>query len=106
MTNRPSQKTYYDILGISPNAEEQDIKKAYRKLVSFWHPDLGVHDQGTSEHQLKLINEAYSNLKTRQNRDRYDQILKLQQRASHHTKSSTPWNKFWHWLIMNESNNK
>ena len=105
MASSPSQKTYYDVLGIPPNAEEQEIRNAYRKLVSYWHPDLGAHDRNLSEHQLKLINEAYNNLKTRQTRDRYDQILKLQKKAAR-SGTETPWNKFWHWLIMNESNSK
>ncbi|HNQ91983.1 MAG TPA: DnaJ domain-containing protein [Alphaproteobacteria bacterium] len=105
MANHSSQKTYYEILEISPDAQEQEIKDAYRKLVSYWHPDLGTHERHISEHQLKLINEAYSNLKTRQTRDRYNQVLKLQQKASR-IETATKWDKFWRWLIMNESNNK
>ena len=55
-------KNYYEILGISKGASEEDIKKAYRKLAREWHPDR--HSQGDEEMKAKAdkkfkeINEA------------------------------------------------
>lgn len=62
---------YYKILGISENASEEDIKKAYRKLAMKHHPD---RNQGAkmSEEEFKNINEAYSILSDPQKRKEYD----------------------------------
>ena len=48
---------YYKTLGISKNATESDIKKAYRKLARKYHPDLNPNDK-EAEKQFKQINEA------------------------------------------------
>jgi curved DNA-binding protein len=58
---------YYDILGISPDASQDQIKKAYKELVKKNHPDKG----GNSE-QFKLINDAYDTLKDPAKRQQYD----------------------------------
>ena len=49
---------YYDILGVSRNADDTEIKKAYRGLARKYHPDVNK-DPG-AEAKLKEINEAYS----------------------------------------------
>lgn len=104
MKTHAAQKNYYDILGISANAADEDIKQAYRRLVLYWHPDTRTHDRGLSEDHIKEINEAFANLSNRQLRARYDHILKLQRKAKLQNKRTTdPWTKFWSWLLMNES---
>jgi curved DNA-binding protein len=60
-------KNFYDILNISPTASEDEIKKAYRKLASFYHPDKG----GTTE-KFQEIEEAYRILSDPQKRQQYD----------------------------------
>ena len=57
-----STKDFYDVLGVSKDASESDIKKAYRKLAIKYHPDKNQGD-ARAEERLKDINIAYSILK-------------------------------------------
>ena len=100
------QPSSYDVLGVSPTASDADIKLAYRLLVLQWHPDRQIHDQDLAEQNLKIINEAYSKIKTRSARDNYNQILRLQQKAMALSQKSTgqnAWGKFWNWLTKLET---
>lgn len=56
-------KDPYSILGISQDASEEDIKKAYKKLALKWHPDRHKTDKTVAEERFKEINEAYNLLK-------------------------------------------
>jgi len=62
---------YYKILGITKNASEADIKKAYRKLARKYHPDLNPNDK-VAEKKFKEINEANEVLSNSENRKKYD----------------------------------
>ncbi len=59
---------YYTILGVSKNATNEDIKKAYRKLAHQYHPDKG----GDAE-KFKQVSEAYQVLSNQEKRAQYDQ---------------------------------
>ncbi len=61
-------KNYYDILGVSKDASEDDIKKAFRKLAHKHHPDKGGGDQA----KFKEASEAYSVLSDKAKRQQYD----------------------------------
>ena len=61
-------KDYYTILGVSKDASEEDIKKAFRKLAHQYHPDK----KGGDEAKFKEVNEAYSVLSDKQKRAQYD----------------------------------
>ncbi len=63
-------KDYYDILGVSRNASEEEIKKAYRRLAHQHHPDK----EGGDAEKFKEINEAYEVLKDKDKRAQYDQF--------------------------------
>lgn len=63
---------YYDILGVSRNADETEIKKAYRNLARKFHPDVNK-DPG-AEDKFKEINEAYSTLSDAQKKSQYDRM--------------------------------
>lgn len=66
-------KDYYKILGISKNATQDEIKKAYRKLALKYHPDRnGGSDE--NEKKFKEANEAYQVLSNPQKRSQYDQF--------------------------------
>lgn len=63
---------YYDILGVPRNADEKEIKKAYRNLARKYHPD--VCKEPGAEEKFKRINEAYSVLSDPQKRAQYDHL--------------------------------
>ncbi|MCD8377469.1 MAG: DnaJ domain-containing protein [Candidatus Gastranaerophilales bacterium] len=74
------KKNYYKILGLAPNAASEDIKKAYRKLVHRYHPDVTGNDE-MSVKRFKEITEAYETLSSPQKREQYDSIMKLYEYA-------------------------
>ena len=57
--NMAEKRDYYEVLGVSRDADEETIKKAYKKLAKQYHPDLNP-DSKTAEEKFKEINEAYS----------------------------------------------
>lgn len=65
-------KDYYKILGVSRGANQDDIKRAYRKLARKYHPDVSKEKQ--AEEQFKGIGEAYEVLKDPKKRAAYDQL--------------------------------
>lgn len=66
-------KDYYEILGVSRTATEQEIKSAYRKLARKFHPDVNKNDPKATE-KFKDINEAYEVLSDPVKRNRYDSL--------------------------------
>lgn len=64
-------KDYYEILGVSKSASLSDIKKAYRKLVRKYHPDLNPGDTN-AEARFKEVSQAYDVLKDPERRKQYD----------------------------------
>ena len=67
-----SKRDYYEILGLEKNADEDDIKRAYRKQAMKFHPDRNPGDEG-AESQFKEAAEAYEVLSDPQKRQVYDQ---------------------------------
>jgi molecular chaperone DnaJ len=66
-------KDYYEILGIGRDASQEEIKRAYRKLVRQYHPDANPGNK-EAEERFKLINEAYEVLSDPQKKAQYDQF--------------------------------
>jgi curved DNA-binding protein CbpA len=66
-------KDYYKILNVPPAASQEQIKRAYVKLIKQFHPDRNPKDPKSDE-RTKSINEAYGVLKDRQQRHQYDRM--------------------------------
>ena len=68
-----AKQDYYDVLGVGQDANDKELKSAYRKLAMKYHPD---HNPGNSEAEqnFKIVNEAYEVLKDPQKRAAYDQF--------------------------------
>ncbi len=67
-----SKRDYYDVLGVSKGADQQEIKRAYRKLAKKYHPDVSTEDN--AEAKFKEVQEAYEVLSDDQKRSQYDQF--------------------------------
>ena len=68
-----TKRDYYDVLGVSKAASDQEIKAAFRRLAKECHPDRCNGDRG-SEKRFKEANEAYEALKDPQKRAAYDRF--------------------------------
>jgi len=68
------QKDYYKILGVSRDADEKAIKRAYRRLAMKYHPDRNPGKQQEANEKFKEINEAYAVLGDPEKRKQYDQF--------------------------------
>ena len=68
-----NKRDYYEVLGISKGASEEEIKKAYKKLARKYHPDMNPGDK-EAEEKFKEINEANEVLSDPDKKARYDQF--------------------------------
>lgn len=66
------KKDYYEVLGVAKDADEKEIKKAFRKLAKKYHPDVSKEDD--AEEKFKEAQEAYAVLSDPQKRSQYDQF--------------------------------
>ena len=68
-----AKKDYYETLGVSRGASEDDIRKSYRRLARKYHPDLNPGDK-SAEEKFKDVQEAYDILNDPKKRQMYDQF--------------------------------
>ena len=68
-----AKRDYYETLGISKDADANEIKSAFRKLAKQYHPDLNPGDK-EAETKFKEINEAYEVLSDPEKKAKYDQF--------------------------------
>ena len=68
---------YYKLLNVPTNANEKEVKKAYRNLAKKYHPDMYQGDKSVAEEKMQLINEAYDTLSDVALRKEYDKKIGL-----------------------------
>jgi molecular chaperone DnaJ len=76
-------RDYYDVLGVSPDAGADEIKRAYRQLARRYHPDISGDDRGLA---FKELTRAYDTLRDSSRRRRYDGTL-----HNAGAEAGTPW---------------
>jgi DnaJ-class molecular chaperone len=69
-------KDYYQTLGIPESADEEEIRKAFRRLAFQYHPDKNIGHEKEAEEKFKDINEAYGVLSDKAKREQYDMLRK------------------------------
>lgn len=77
---KPKMKCYYEILEVERDADDDILKKNYRKLALKWHPDKNIANEDEAKQKFQLIQQAWEVLSDPQERAWYDrhrdQILK------------------------------
>ncbi|CAG2119395.1 unnamed protein product, partial [Medioppia subpectinata] len=68
----PKKRCYYQVMGLSMDATEDDIKKAYRQLALSLHPDKNIDNEEMANNEFKLLQEAYEVLSDPKERKWYD----------------------------------
>ncbi len=87
-------KDYYNILGVSRNASEREIKQAYRRLARQYHPDVNPGDK-SAEAKFKEIKEAHEVLSDKKKRKKYDQFGDQWQYADQFAQAQRQQTPFW-----------
>lgn len=73
MKKLAEKRDYYEVLGVSKGASEDEIKKAFRKMSKKYHPDLNPNNK-EAEEKFKEVNEAYQVLSDPEKKSKYDQF--------------------------------
>jgi len=67
---------YYEMLGIAPKADSEEIKRAYYSQLKIWHPDKNADRLAEAEETTKILNQAYRVLRDSERRKQYDRMLR------------------------------
>ncbi|HEY9855846.1 MAG TPA: DnaJ domain-containing protein, partial [Stenomitos sp.] len=76
-----ADEDYYEVLGVSPEADDAEIRKAYKKLAVKLHPDRFVDkpsaEREDAQHKFAKVSEAYNVLKDTEKRNEYDFMRRM-----------------------------
>ena len=68
-------KSYYQVLGIDKGADQEEIKRAFRRKASLCHPDHNPHQPKEAEEKFKEVHQAYEVLRDEARRRQYDRLI-------------------------------
>ena len=90
---------YYEILGVTKTSTNEEIKKAYKKKATKYHPDKNVGkseaEKQKNEEEFKKINEAYETLSDDKKRKAYDESLEPKHNYYRNSSSNKDWEEEW-----------
>ena len=99
-----SNKTYYEILGVSFDAPTSEIKKKGRKLISFYHPDKNIDNPNYNENMYHRVYEAYETLTDEGKRKEYNEtklaIIISQEIVIKNPKTTEEWNEAFRFALI------
>lgn len=81
---------YYEILGVSKDASQNEIRSAYRRLILKWHPDKNLENSEEARELFQQISEAYQVLSDPVNRETYDRFGTTRRSSRHHNHNQQP----------------
>lgn len=102
------KKDYYEVLGVSKSATDEEIKKAYRSLAKKYHPDLNKDNPEEAAAKFKEVSEAYEVLKDPEKKAKYDRFghaafdQTAGATAEEHTPAASP-DSTWIWATFQET---
>jgi DnaJ-class molecular chaperone len=91
-------KNYYQVLGIDKGASQEEIKKAFRRMASLYHPDHNPQNTGEAEEKFKDVNQAYEVLSDGARRRQYDLLIQQRRQRSR----EIPLEDFRNWGIAHD----
>jgi DnaJ-class molecular chaperone len=81
-------KNHYQILGIDRGAKQEEIKRAFRRMASLYHPDHNPQKPSEAEEKFKEISQAYEVLSDEARRRQYDRLIRIQERRPQHREAT------------------
>jgi curved DNA-binding protein len=105
MQNLQNFRDYYEILGVTKDASNEEIKKVYRRLARQYHPDLNPGNK-EAEEKFKMIGEAYEILSDSARRSQYDQFSRYWQQRGFTGAKTAAKSKSWGTNRPSESSNQ